>query len=457
MNRIRALLIDDDDSFAGDFAALAEDSFQLSFAVSGAEGLEMLRKQSPDVVLLDLCLGAGMDGLETLRRIKVIDRDLPVIMMTEHASVDTAVQAIKLGATHYTFKAPNLKELKAIIDREIENVRWKILARRERVLGGETIIGRSPGIQRVREQIRRLAPTNAPVLILGESGTGKELVAREIHRLSPRAQHPFVDINCGNLTPQLFESQFFGHERGAFTGAVDRHRGYLEAAHRGTLFLDEVANLPLESQAKVLRVLDTGRFERLGGKESLNSQARIVAATNADLREEVSRGAFRADLYYRLRGLTIKLPPLRERVEDIPLLAEHFLRRHSLTTGKEVVTLSDDAIEKLCACDWPGNVRVLDQVVFEAVLWAHGTTITADLIHLPDEAGCSDVSIRQLFDLPYEEAQRQAVESFQRAYLEHWLQRCDGNITRTAETIGVHRATLHRMLRSLEDLDPHKH
>jgi DNA-binding NtrC family response regulator len=457
MNKIRALLIDDDDSFAGDFAALAVDSFCLSFAASGADGLNVVRQQSPDVVLLDLRLGSGMDGLETLRHIKEIDPDLPVIMMTEHASVETAVQAIKLGATHYTFKAPNLKELKAIIDREIENVRWKILARRERVLGGETIIGKSPGIQRVREQIRRLAPTDVAVLILGESGTGKELVAREIHRLSPRAQHPFVDINCGNLTPQLFESQFFGHERGAFTGAVERHRGYLEAAHRGTLFLDEVANLPLESQAKVLRVLDTGKFERLGGKESLTSRARIVAATNANLLEEVARGTFRDDLYYRLRGLTIKLPPLRERVEDIPLLAEHFLRRHSLTTGKEVVALSDDAIAKLCSYDWPGNVRVLDQVIFEAVLWADGTTITADLVHLPEEGGSSDVSMRQLFDLPYEEAQRQAMESFQRAYLEHWLQRCEGNITRTAETIGLHRATLHRMLRSLDESAPAKH
>jgi two-component system NtrC family response regulator len=320
------LIIDDNPQFAEDIRALTGDEFHLVTATSGEEGVRKLPESNVDVVLLDLKLGRGIDGLEVLRRLKRLDPDVPVIMITEHVSLETAHQAGQLGAAQYCDKAPNLKELRLLINQHLQNLPWRRAYRDEMRRRHTPFIGESPAVQRLFAEIEAIAPADCLVLITGESGSGKELVAREIHRRSHRANLPMLILNCSNLPPAIFESEFFGHEAGAFTSASKRQKGKFEAAHNSTLFLDEVADLPLESQPKILRALETGDFHRLGGTEELHADVRILAATNQNLKDAVAAGRFRTDLLYRLQSVAIHVPSLHQRVEDIPLIVKYSLR-----------------------------------------------------------------------------------------------------------------------------------
>ncbi len=363
------LIIDDNPQFAEDLRALTGEEFQLVTAGSGEDGVRKFSECSVDLVLLDLKLGRGIDGLEVLRRLKRIDPDVPVIMVTEHVSLETAHQAGQLGAAHYCDKAPSLKELRLLINQHLQNLPWRRAYRDELRQRHIPFIGESAAAQRLFAEIEAIAPADCLVLITGDTGSGKELVAREIHRRSHRANLPMLILNCSNLPPAIFESEFFGHEAGAFTGASKRQKGKFEAAHNGTLFLDEIADLPFESQPKILRVLETGDFRRLGGNEELHADVRILAATNQNLKDAAAAGRFRTDLLYRLQSVEIHVPPLHQRTDDIPLLVKYYLDEFSRALHKPAPSIPDELMEIFCRYDWPGNVRELRGEVYNLVLF----------------------------------------------------------------------------------------
>ncbi|HDQ00657.1 MAG TPA: sigma-54-dependent Fis family transcriptional regulator [bacterium] len=329
MRKLNALLVDDDLSFCQTFQNLSQQFFKLKYVNSGKDALAELKTSVPDVVFLDYRLGRGMDGLQVLKRIKQLHQDLPVIMITHFADVETAVEAMKLGAFHYTSKSPNIEALKLIIERQLEQLKWKQIYEQEKLEREQPCVAESPSMQGIMKQIHTIARTDSTVLIEGECGVGKEVCARQIHLFSPRKDNPFVAVNCSTLSPQLFESEFFGHEKGAFTGAHIQKKGKLEIADSGTIFLDEIGDLPLESQAKILRAVEEKQFERLGGTETIKIDVRIKAASNKDLKKLTRQKLFREDLYYRLSVISLCIPPLRERRQDIPPLLRLFLRRFS--------------------------------------------------------------------------------------------------------------------------------
>lgn len=312
MTKLKALLIDDDKKFCQTLQALAETTFDLTITHSGRDGLEALNKSIPHVVLLDLKLGKGMNGMEILKRIKKSHPDLPVIMITDYAEVDTAVEAMKLGALHYMSKSPEIEELKLIIERQLEQVNWRLLYQQATAEQFDQIVADSPSMKSILQQIDQVAKIDSTIIIQGESGSGKEVTAREIHRRSHRHQKPFVPINCGNLSSTLFESEFFGHEKGAFTGAESQKKGKLELAQHGTIFLDEIGDLPIDSQPKILRWLEDRSFQRLGGIETLSVDVRIIAASDKNLHQMIKERLFREDLFHRLNVIHIELPPLQE-------------------------------------------------------------------------------------------------------------------------------------------------
>ncbi len=445
-DRLHLLLIDDDAQFAEDFTLLSRDIFIVAHAPSGEAGVRMLAREEPDAVLLDLRMGAGWDGLQTLRHIRERHPDLPVVMVTDHPGFNTAVEAMKLGALHYTSKKPNAGTLRTVIQRELEQVNLRRLYLEENGKRYGRLVGESPQMQQVFQQIARVASAPSNVLIQGECGTGKELVAHEIHTRGKRAAQPFVAVDNGAITPALFESELFGHERGAFTGAEVLHRGRLEMAGEGTLFLDEITNLPLEAQAKFLRVIEERCFYRVGGEEALPLRARIIAASNHDLRAEVTAGRFRSDLYYRLAAVEIGVPPLRERREDIPLIAGYFIDRMRQQLNSRVVGFSPTAEEVLMRYDWPGNVRELRNLVESSLLYCTGTRIEAwEIVFRPLKAGLPE-AFAGLLDKPYGEAKEELLGRFKREYLLGLLQRCKGNVAQAARESGIARASLHRML-----------
>jgi len=450
MTQLSLLLIDDDQNFTGDMVSLSRGVFDLTCAGTGEEGLAKLRTTQPDAMILDLRLGKGMNGLEVLRQVKRIAPDLPVIMLTDYASVETAVEAMKLGAYHYASKSPNVRELLIILEKELERVRWKLELREERRKTHGPMIGESPAMQKVWDQIKRVAPTDSTALIMGESGVGKELVAREIHLHSPRADKPFVVVNASNMSTNLFESEFFGHEAGAFTGAVRRKKGWFETADGGILFVDEVATLPLESQAKVLRAIEEKTFARLGGTEMLHADVRVLSATNRDLKKAVEEEAFREDLYYRLNVVPIFVPPLRKRKTDIPLLVEHYLKKFCVEMRKPLLQVTTRAMKRLQNYSWPGNVRELKHTVERLVIYAQSDVVDeGDLDFLWQPAGGR--SYEDTFPLSYEEAKRKVLWEFQRAYVSAAVERNQGNMTRAAQEMGIPRETLYRMMRGFRE------
>ncbi|MBI4476447.1 MAG: sigma-54-dependent Fis family transcriptional regulator [Acidobacteria bacterium] len=458
---IKVLVVDDEPgSRYGMRRALQRDKYVLSEAPDGAAAITMIEQDRPDLVFLDLNM-PGLDGLEVLRKSQARPHPPIVVIVTAHGSERTAVEAMKLGAFDYLTKPYDIDELRAIarnaadrigLARENEHLRRQLRSYTE--FG--SLLGGSEAMRRVYDLIERVAKTDLTVLIRGESGTGKELVARELHGRSHRADGPFLAMNCAALPDTLIESELFGHERGAFSGADQRRRGKLEAAHHGTLFLDEVGDMSLGTQAKLLRALQERQFERVGSNDSIRVDVRFVAATNKDLARETAEGRFRQDLLYRLQVVEIALPPLRDRRDDIPQLASAFLEEAIARHQPRARRFSPAAVDALRSQSWPGNVRELRNTVERAAALARGEAIEPDDL-APVDGGTRqasatpppDAAFGQLQDLPYHEARRRAIESFERAYLERRLSENDWNISRTAAAMGMHRQSLQQKVKEL--------
>jgi len=387
MNRVNILIVDDEVELSQSLSEMLkeeEEGYKVSVANSGKKGLVKIKEEVPDLVLLDIKM-PEMDGIETLEKIKVIDKDILVIMLTAYQTVETAVKAMKLGAYDYISKPFNYEELKIIIKRALQtrDLSREVISLRHQLrdkFSFKNIIGRSDKIKEVLYKIEKVAPTNATVLIRGESGTGKELIAKTIHQYSPRKDKPFVAVDCAGLTESLIESELFGHNKGAFTGAIAKKIGKFELAQGGTLFLDEIGNLPINIQAKLLRTIQEREINRVGEKYPIKIDVRFVVATNANLEEAMKKGTFREDLYHRINVFSIFLPPLREHREDIPLLALYFLNQFNPILGKNIKNISKESMELLVNYSWPGNIREVQNVIQQAIIMAEDIILPE---HLP--------------------------------------------------------------------------
>ena len=376
------LIIDDDDSLRKSFKKLLrEEGYQVEDAASGEAGLKIVKQSNPDLVILDVRL-PGMNGLETFKAIHGVEPKLPVVIMTAYGTTDTAIEATKLGAFDYILKPFDIPDILRIIKQALDAGRFMRFAVDMNATPGKTdkeaIIGRSDAMQEVYKSIGRVASTDATVLIRGESGTGKELIARAVYQYSQRAEKPFLVINCVAIPESLLESELFGYEKGAFTGAAHRRIGKIEQANGGTIFLDEIGDMPMNLQAKILRLLQEKSIERLGGRQTIPVDVRIIAATNRNLESSISQSKFREDLYYRLKVITIWLPPLRERAGDIPLLSDYFLSRFSRNLGIQNPGISDSALMLLKSNAWPGNIRELSNTIQKMLIFNRGAPISAD-------------------------------------------------------------------------------
>jgi DNA-binding NtrC family response regulator len=376
------LVVDDEANARTALAELLRDEgYRVETAADGFKALGKIEEMSPDLVLTDLKM-PGMGGVELLEKVRAQDEEMVVIVMTAFGAVESAVDAMKKGAADYLTKPLNTAELFIVVAREMERRRLRreagsLRARLAERYRFDNIIGNAPVMQTIFKTVTQVASARASVLITGESGTGKELIAAAIHQRSPRAKGPFVRLHCAALAESILESELFGHERGAFTGAAGRRDGRFQQAHGGTLFLDEIGEISPAVQVKLLRFLQEHEFERVGGNETIRVDVRVVAATNRDLKAEVARGRFREDLYYRLNVITVDMPALRERPSDVPLLAAHFLRKYAAENGKTIEGFSDDALARLAGYPWPGNVRELENVVERAVVLCNGSRVTA--------------------------------------------------------------------------------
>ncbi len=452
MTKRRILVIDDEEDMLENCnRVLNRLGYEALLASDPGKGLERFEAEHPVVTLTDLRM-PGMDGLEVLRAIRRVDPEALVILFTAFGTVETAVEAVKEGAFDYIPKPFSSDQLRLVIERALTQRRLLEENRRLREQLTETyrfenIVGRSRPMIQVFDLIKKVAASEANILIVGESGTGKELIARCIHANSPRASRAFVPVDCASLPEHLLESELFGHEKGAFTGALAMRRGLFEDADGGTSFLDEVGDIPLPLQAKLLRVLQERQVRRVGGNRFLDVDVRVISATHQDLAQMVQEGRFREDLYYRLNVISLPLPPLRERPGDIPLLAYHFLRRYAAQSGKEVKGIASATLELLEAYPWPGNVRELQNVMERAVVLAEGDMISpAEVpanLRLPQKAPTAAVADH----LSLKKAKRHWVEAFEREYLMALLRKHQGNISQAAKTAGVDRKTVHRLIK----------
>jgi two-component system response regulator AtoC len=440
------LIVDDDRPQREGLQRALADRYEVLTADEAGRAYSILESKPVDVLLTDLRM-PGDDGMKLLRRARSLSNPPVSIMMTAYGSIDNAVEAMKAGAYHYVTKPVNLDELELVIERalnsrriEAENV--NLHEQLDRRFGLENLVGESPAMLQVFDVVQQVAPTRATVLISGETGTGKELVAHAIHNLSPRKSGPFVAVHAAALTTTLLESELFGHEKGAFTGAVERRIGRFEAADGGTLFLDEVSEIDPAMQVKLLRVLEERAFERVGGTKTIQVDVRLVAATNKDLKKLVSEGKFRDDLFYRLSVVTVNLPPLRERRSDVPLLVQAFIRQCSAENGKPVREITAEAVNTLMAYDWPGNVRELRNTIEQMVVLSRGERLTLRDVPATVRGGADLTKIsvvRPGTTMTVEEAERQLIAQA--------LKETDGNRTRAAQRIGMSRRTLHRKLK----------
>jgi two-component system NtrC family response regulator len=445
------LVVDDDHRARTILEIDLRDRYTVHLAASGREALTALEREPVQLILSDLRM-ADVDGMSLLEAVRANYPDVPFIMMTAYGTVENAVAAMKRGAFDYILKPIRIDEIELAIEKALshanlvrENLQLRDALRR--VGGIPEIITVSPRMQAILKKVHQVAPTQATVLITGESGTGKELIANAVHRLSPRADKPLVDINCAAIPRDLLESELFGHEKGAFTGAVAQKRGKLEDADGGTLFLDEIAELPIELQVKLLRVLESGRFTRVGGNKTIEADFRVIAATNRDLREAVSEGSFRADLFYRLNVVDIELPPLRQRPEDIPLLVRHFLKKHEHDVPQPVTEVEPPAMELLRRYPWPGNVRELENAVLQAMVMSEDGVLRPE--HLPKEIRAAEAHSQMVPQNKTElaEAKARACAEIERRFLEEALRRNDGNVSRTAQETGFSRRNVQMLMR----------
>ena len=448
-----AILVIDDEEIMRDIldTLLTREGYSVRVASSGADGLELARMYPFDAAVVDVMM-PGLDGMQTLEELRKLDEELPVIMITAFASVESAISAMKRGAFDYVTKPFKNDEVLAVLRNAMERYRLVTENRalrqniQERYSKFANIVGRSPKMRQVFDLIIQAAPSRSTILIQGESGTGKELVARAIHAHSPRADRAFVTVNSGNLPPDLLESTLFGHVRGAFTGAVNPKKGLCDLADKGSIFFDEIGNVPLETQAKLLRVMQEREFMRLGGMETIHVDVRIIAATNVDLKRMTDEGRFREDLYYRLHVINVQLPALRERKDDIPLLAQHFLRKYGVENGKGTLELSPEALDLLMEYDWPGNVRELENVIERAVVLSVDPRIGSDLI--PDVVRRSPAfQMPRLMVPPGGISLKDVIADFEKRLIESTLEAAGGVQKRAAELLHIKPTTLNEMLK----------
>jgi DNA-binding NtrC family response regulator len=448
----RVLIVDDEEEIRDSLEMLlASEGFRTDTVSTGGECLKRLGAESYDLVLLDLML-PDRSGVEIQKEIAAIDPGLPVVIITAMAVVETAVEAIRSGAYDYVTKPWNNDKLTAIVthatrQRKLDSENRQLRrALRER-FGSDNIVGKSNRMLGLLDLVGQVAASRSTVLIEGESGTGKELIAKAIHLQSPRAEKPFVPVNSGSMPVDLLESTLFGHVRGAFTSAVSAKRGLFEVADQGTIFFDEIGTIGPETQAKLLRVIQEREFMRLGGTETIKVDARIIAATNADLREMVERGTFREDLFYRLNVINLIVPPLRDRREDVPMLVEHFVRKYCQENDKPQYTVSPDTLRILVDCNWPGNVRELENVIERAVVLATSPTIGPDLV--PDYIRKPTVAMPTVASLHLDpdSSLAEIVDAFERQVILERLEKTGGNQTGAAESFNIPLSTLNQKIK----------
>ncbi|HAR36642.1 MAG TPA: Fis family transcriptional regulator [Acidobacteria bacterium] len=430
---------------------LEAEGYSVEISASGEEALKKFEEQKFDLILLDLLM-PGMDGLEVLKQIKRIDPEAMVIIITAYASVESALAAIKMGAYDYIQKPFKNDELlmtirRALEHRQLQEENIRLRSELKKKFSFNNIIGKSQPMMNVFELVKAAAPTRSTILIQGESGTGKELIARAIHLNSDRARHPFVVVNSGSLPPDLLESHLFGHVKGAFTGAVSDKKGLFEAADKGTIFFDEISSISLETQVKLLRVMQDKEFMRLGGTRTIKVDVRIIAATNTDLEELIEQKAFRKDLFYRLNVIKIELPPLRARKEDIPLLVKHFIEVYNAENNKQVEGVSEDVLEILMDYDWPGNVRELENVLERAVVLCKSRIITRDSLP-PFLLSGKKIMYEELGDGSLDLKEKTA--EFQKKLILTALEKSGGVQKKAAQLLGLKPTTLNEMIKRLK-------
>src|SRR5881296_151593 len=455
-SRRGTILVVDDEEIMREIleTLLVREGYDVRLASSGTEGLELARALPIDAAIVDIMM-PGIDGIATLDELKRIDEDLAVLIITAYASVGSAIAAMKTGAFDYITKPFKNDEVLVVVRNAMErrrllnenrNLRQNI---QERYHKFANIIGRSPRMRQVFDLIIQAAPSRSTILIQGESGTGKELVARAIHANSSRSDRAFVTVNSGNLPPDLLESTLFGHVKGAFTGAVYPKKGMCDMADKGSIFFDEIGNIPLETQAKLLRVMQEREFMRLGGMETIRVDARIIAATNCNLHQMMEEGRFREDLYYRLHVITIQLPPLRDRKDDIPLLVHHFLEKYGDENKKTGLELTPEALDLLTEYDWPGNVRELENVIERAVVLSPGARIGVELI--PDHVKKAPNFHMPQFVVPPEGISfKDVITDFEKRLIESTLEAAGGVQKRAAELLHIKPTTLNEMIKRYE-------
>ncbi len=447
------LVIDDEKSILKTIEGiLIDEGFEVHCELSAGSALNKIDEMMPDLVILDIWM-PDMNGIDALVKIKQEYPYIQVIMMSGHADIETAVKATKLGAYGFIEKPLTIEELLLTVSNALNfyQLEEEIGILRERDKNRYHITGNSPAIKSLRENLEKAAPTNASILIMGENGTGKELVAHSIHRLSTRSHKPMIEVNCAAIPEELIESELFGHEKGAFTGAGAKKKGKFDIAHEGTLFLDEIGDMSLKAQSKTLRILQEQKFERVGGARTIHVNVRIISATNKNLMHEIEEGNFREDLYYRLNVVPIFVPPLRERAEDIPELISIFMNRTYLITGQNRKQFSDEAVELLKQYSWPGNVRELRNLVENLVIMSSDDVIKIDNIPAPyNQSPLIKDECASFLDV---DSYKDARVIFEKAFISAKLKKFKGNISQTAEAIGVERSNLHKKIKAygLED------
>ena len=429
---------------------LMDEGYEVLVAVDGPEALRKVDEDPPDLVLLDIKM-PGLDGIEVLEQIKSGHPEVPVVMMSAHGTIETAIKATKLGAYDFIEKPLSLERLTVAVQKAIDYqlLEEETIFLRRKEEARYQLTGQSDLIGELKRQIEIVAPTSAWILIRGENGTGKEIVAHTVHRLSKRKNKPFVEVNCAAIPEELIESELFGHEKGAFTGAAAQRKGKFDLANGGTLFLDEIGDMSLKTQAKILRILQEQKFERVGGGKTITVDVRVLAATNKDLEQEISRGNFREDLYYRINVVPLEVPPLRERKNDLPELTEEFLKEYAYKTNTEKKSLAPPVMEIFRDYDWPGNIRELKNLIERLVIMAPGTVIQPhDLPSQFQKRSRGEDALIQPPDFSTEQDLKEAKSRFEKEFIIRKLQEYQGNITQTAEALGLERSHLHKKIKA---------